>query len=209
MANNEIQLRNRTLDSFKSKLTGGGARANLFECVIPVPTWAKPDGVVDFDEKLRMLVKTAGLPASTVSPIPVPFRGRTLNIAGDRSFDSWTITVINDTDFGIRRMIEKWMNGINKHQDTSGYINPNGTNGYQQDITVHQLGRAPYTGASNANTNVPILRTYKLYGAWPSGVGAIPLSYDDVNSIEQYDVTFEIQWWEAFKAGANGANDLR
>ncbi|WJZ48400.1 tail tube monomer [Synechococcus phage DSL-LC02] len=204
----EIQLRNRTLDSFKSKLTGGGARPNLFECVITPPTWARPDGVNDFDEKLRLLVKTAGLPASNISPIQIPFRGRTLSVAGDRSFDSWTITVINDSDFGIRRCFEKWMNGINKHQDTSGYINPNGTDGYQQTIAVHQLGRSPYTKGDTGSTAVPVLRSYKLYGCWPSNVGAIPLSYDDTNSIEQYDVTFEVQWWEAFKS-SQGEADLR
>jgi len=204
----EIKLKNRTLDSFKSKLTGGGARPNLFECVIPVPTWARPDGVNDFDEKLRLLVKTAGLPASTISPIQIPFRGRTLSVAGDRSFDSWTITVINDADFGIRRCFEKWMNGINKHEDTSGYINPNGTDGYQQTIAVHQLGRSPYVKGNISNSAVPVLRSYKLYGAWPSNVGAIPLSYDETNSIEQYDVTFEVQWWEAFKT-SQGEADLR
>lgn len=201
---NEIPLRARTLDNFKSKLTGGGTRANLFECAIPFPSWAQPDGVPDLKEKLSMLVKTAALPGSTVSAIPIPFRGRVLNVAGDRTFESWTVTVINDTDFAIRRMFEKWMNGINKHSDTSGYTNPNS---YQQNIDVYQLGRAPYSG-NNSSTNLPILRTYKMYGAFPTSVGSIPLSYDSTDTIEQYDVTFEIQWWEAFKAGASGGSDL-
>lgn len=201
---NEIPLRSRTLDSFKSKLTGGGARPNLFECYIPFPTWANPDGVTDFPDKMRMLVKTAALPGSNISPIPIPFRGRVLNVAGDRTFESWTVTVINDTDFSIRRMFEKWMNGINKHSDTSGYINPTS---YQKDLEVYQLGRAAYT-TGNAARNVPILRRYRMYGAFPTNVGSIPLSYDQTDTIEQYDVTFELQWWEAFKSGANGANDL-
>jgi hypothetical protein len=205
MANQNIPLRNRTLDSFKSKLTGGGTRPNLFECVIPVPSFAVPSGVSDFNDKLRMLVKTASLPASTLGTIPVPFRGRVLNIAGDRTFDAWTITVINDTDFAIRRMVEKWMNGINKHSDTSGYINPNT---YQKDIIVHQLGRAPFD-VGDTSSNVPILRTYKMYGAFPTEVSAIDLSYDSTDSIEEYNVTFQIQWWEAFRAGANGGKDLQ
>lgn len=204
MSNQNIPLRSRTLDSFKSKLTGGGARPNLFECVIPVPSWAQPQGVKDFPDKLRMLVKTAALPASTVGVIPVPFRGRTLNVAGDRTFDSWTITVINDTDFGIRRFFEKWMNGINKHSDTSGYINPND---YQRDILVRQLGRAPYKAGQN-NGNVPILRTYKMYGAFPTNITAIDLSYDTTDSIEEYQVEFQINWWEALREGANGSRDL-
>lgn len=204
MANQEIPLRNRTLDSFKSKLTGGGTRPNLFECIIPYPSWATPDGVTDLNDKMRMLVKTAALPASTISPIPVPFRGRTLIVAGDRTFESWTVTIINDTDFALRRVFEKWMNGINKHSDTSGYINPNL---YQTDLLVHQLGRAPIT-RGNTSGNVPILRTYKMYGCFPSSVGSIPLGYDQTDTIEQYDVTFEVQWWEALKAGANGGRDL-
>jgi len=204
MSNQNIPLKSRTLDSFKSKLTGGGARPNLFECVIPVPTWAKPDGVSDFNDKLRMLVKTAALPASTLGTIPVPFRGRVLNIAGDRTFDAWTITVINDTDFAIRRMFEKWMNGINKHSDTSGYINPTS---YQEDLLVHQLGRAAFKSGRTSG-NVPILRSYKMYGAFPTEVSSIDLSYDSTDSIEEYNVTFQLQWWEAFKAGANGAKDL-
>jgi len=204
MANNEIPLKNRTLDGFKSKLTGGGTRPNLFECVIPYPTWAKPDGVTDLNDKMRMLVKTAALPGSTISPIPVPFRGRTLMVAGDRTFESWTVTVINDTDFALRRVFEKWMNGINKHSDTSGYIDPNS---YQQDLHVHQLGRSPYKSGKTSG-NVPILRTYKMYGCWPSNVSSIPLSYDQTDSIEQYDVTFEVQWWEALKSGAKGSTDL-
>jgi len=204
MSNQNIPLKNRTLDSFKSKLTGGGARPNLFECEIPVPRFAQPDGVKDFDDKLRMLVKTAALPASTLGMIPVPFRGRTLNVAGDRTFDSWTITVINDTDFGIRRMFEKWMNGINKHADTSGFVNPTD---YQKEILVYQLGRAHYKKGPTGG-NMPILRTYKLYGAFPTNITAIDLSYDTTDSIEEYQVEFQMNWWEALKEGPNGARDL-
>jgi hypothetical protein len=75
-------------------------------------------------EKTRFLVKAANLPASTLSVIDIPFRGRNLKIAGDRTFDPWTITVINDTDFRIRNAFEKWMNYINKHEDNSGQTDP-------------------------------------------------------------------------------------
>ncbi len=198
----QINVNARTLDRFKSKLTGGGARPNLFECVIPVPRWAKPDNVDDFKDKMRMLVKTAALPASNIGTIPVPFRGRVLNVAGDRTFESWTIDVINDTDFAIRRMFEKWMNGINKHSNTSGFVDPSD---YQRDIMVHQLGRAPYQGRNEGR--VPILRTYKMYGCFPSSIGSIPLSYDQTDTIEQYSVTFEIQWWEPLTK--RGKKDLK
>ena len=199
----QFLVNSRTLDKFKSKLTGGGARANLFECEIPIPDFAKPDNVTDLNDKMRMLVKTAALPGSTVASIPIPFRGRVLNVAGDRTFESWTVTIINDTDFALRRVFEKWMNGMNRHSDTSGFVNPSD---YQKDIMVSQLGRAPYK-SSGSSGNVPILRTYKMYGCFPSSVGSIPLSYDSSDTIEQYDVTFEIQWWEALKSG--GTSDVR
>ena len=110
----------RTISNFKSKLTGGGARANLFEVVLTFPDTAQPDSAVL--EKARFLVKAANLPASNVSPIEVPFRGRILKIAGDRTFDSWTVTVINDTDFAIRSAFERWQNTINRLSDNTGLV---------------------------------------------------------------------------------------
>ncbi len=106
----------RKITDFKSKLSGGGARPNLFEVILSFPAAAPADANVL--DKARFLVKTAALPASNISPIEVPFRGRTLKIAGDRTFDTWTITVINDTDFAIRSAFENWMNTINKVSDT-------------------------------------------------------------------------------------------
>ena len=92
----------RKITDFKSKLTGGGARSNLFECELAFPQAVNVEGLNDILNKARFLVKAANLPASNVAPIEVPFRGRVLKIAGDRTFDTWTITVINDTDFAIR-----------------------------------------------------------------------------------------------------------
>ena len=124
----------RTISNFKSKLTGGGARANLFEVVLTFPDVAQPDSAVL--EKARFLVKGANLPASNVAQIEVPFRGRVLKIAGDRTFDSWTVTVINDTDFAIRSAFERWSNTINRLSDNTGLTNPAD---YQADAYVYQL----------------------------------------------------------------------
>ena len=126
----------RTISNFKSKLTGGGARANLFEVVLTFPDVAQPDSAVL--EKARFLVKGANLPASNVAQIEVPFRGRVLKIAGDRTFDSWTVTVINDTDFAIRSAFERWSNTINRLSDNTGLTNPAD---YQTDLFVEQLDR--------------------------------------------------------------------
>ena len=89
----------RKITDFKSKLTGGGARSNLFEVELAFPPTVGVEGLNDILNKARFLVKAANLPASNVAPIEVPFRGRILKVAGDRTFDTWTITVINDTDF--------------------------------------------------------------------------------------------------------------
>ena len=126
----------RTISDFKTKLTGGGARANLFEVVLTFPDAAQPPS--DVLDKSRFLVKGARLPASNIAQIEVPFRGRVLKIAGDRTFDSWTVTVINDTDFAIRSAFENWMNTINKLNDNTGLVNPAD---YQADAIVFQLDR--------------------------------------------------------------------
>ena len=127
MANLNIpNTKDRTLDAFKGKMVGGGARPNLFECELffpddAIPTDSSTDEIAD---KSRFLVKAAQLPASNIEPILVPFRGRNLKIAGDRTFDAWTVTVINDTDFSIRSAFEKWMNSINRLSDATGANNP-------------------------------------------------------------------------------------
>jgi hypothetical protein len=124
---NTPSFSSRTLEDFKARLIGGAARPNLFEVELTFPNFATEgtsgDNTTDqtrtVSELSRFMIKTANLPASNVGVIEVPFRGRTLKIAGDRTFDVWTVTVINDVDFSIRTAFEKWMNAINKHDDNS------------------------------------------------------------------------------------------
>ena len=181
----------RTISDFKSKLTGGGARANLFEVVLTFPDAAQPPQEVL--DKSRFLVKGARLPASNIAQIEVPFRGRVLKIAGDRTFDSWTVTVINDTDFAIRSAFENWMNTINKLNDNTGLTNPAE---YQADAFVFQLDRDGQT-----------LRKYRFYDTFPTQVGPIELSYD-AQGIQEFTVELQVQWWEATKGtGANAGGE--
>ena len=172
----------RTISNFKSKLTGGGARSNLFEVVLTFPDAAKP--AQDVLEKARFLVKGANLPASNVAQIEVPFRGRVLKIAGDRTFDSWTVTVINDTDFAIRSAFERWSNTINRLSDNTGLTNPAD---YQADAYVYQLDRDGST-----------LRSYRFYDTFPTQVGPIELSYD-AQGVQEFTVELQVQYWEAIK----------
>ena len=178
----------RTISNFKSKLTGGGARANLFEVVLTFPDAAQPDS--DVLEKARFLVKGANLPASNVAQIEVPFRGRVLKIAGDRTFDSWTVTVINDTDFAIRSAFERWSNTINRLSDNTGLTNPAD---YQSDAYVYQLDRDGST-----------LRSYRFYDTFPTQVGPIELSYD-AQGIQEFTVELQVQYWEAIKGSGPNA----
>ena len=181
----------RTISNFKSKLTGGGARANLFEVVLTFPDTSQPDSAVL--DKSRFLVKGANLPASNVAQIEVPFRGRVLKIAGDRTFDSWTVTVINDTDFAIRSAFEKWQNTINRLSDNTGLVNPAD---YQADAYVYQLDRDGST-----------LRSYRFYDTFPTQVGPIELSYD-ASGIQEFTVELQVQYWEAIKGtGPNAGGD--
>ena len=172
----------RTISDFKSKLTGGGARANLFEVVLTFPDAAQP--AQDVLDKSRFLVKGARLPASNIAQIEVPFRGRVLKIAGDRTFDSWTVTVINDTDFAIRSAFENWMNTINKLSDNTGLVNPAD---YQADAFVFQLDR---DGQS--------ISKYRFYDTFPTQVGPIELSYD-AQGIQEFTVELQVQYIEILK----------
>ena len=181
----------RKITDFKSKLTGGGARANLFEVVLNFPDAAQPDS--DTLEKSRFLVKGANMPASNIQQIEVPFRGRVLKIAGDRTFDSWTVTVINDTDFAIRSAMERWMNVINRVSDNTGLTDPAT---YQADAYVMQLDR-----------DGSVLRTYRFYDVFPTQVTPIDLGYD-AQGIQEFTVELQVQWWEATKGTGDNAGGV-
>ena len=185
----------RKISDFKSKLTGGGARPNLFEVVLAFPDGLGIEGgVVD---NARFLVKAAALPASTIAPIDIPFRGRILKIAGDRTFETWTITVMNDSSFEIRSAFEKWMNFINKMDDGTGVTDPVA---YQKDAVVHKLDR---TGE--------ILRSYKFWDIFPTNISTIDLSYETTDTIEEFTVELQVHWWEAYKGTGSsaGGEDIR
>ena len=179
----------RTISDFKSKLTGGGARPNLFEVELAFPEAVRVDNEVL--EKSRFLVKAAALPASTIAPIEIPFRGRILKVAGDRTFETWTITVINDVDFSIRSAFEKWMNTINKMTDATGLTDPTL---YQKDAIVKQLDR-----------DGSVLRSYKFWDIFPTNISTIDLSYETTDTIQEFTVELQVHYWEAFRGTASQA----
>lgn len=177
----------RTISDFKNKLSGGGARPNLFEVVLAFPTSSPAaDGVL---EKARYMVKAAALPASNIAPIDVAFRGRILKVAGDRTFDTWTITVLNDVDFSTRAAFERWMNSMNNVGDATGATNPSD---YMAEAYVYQLDRQG-----------DVMRKYRFYDVFPSNISEIPLSYDSSDQIEEFTVELQVQYWEAIGNGGD------
>jgi len=129
------------------------------------------------------MCKAAQLPASVIPAITIPFRGRQVHVAGDRTFEPWTITIINDTNFAIRNAFERWMNGINNHRLNTGLTTPTS---YQADMTVEQLDKTGIT-----------LKRYDFRGTFPTVVSAIEVSYDNENSIEEFTVELQVLYWES------------
>ncbi len=195
----------RTITAFKSKLSGGGARPNLFEVEIPSfpeaagqNTWRTGDN--QEADTFKFLCKAASLPASQVTPVEIPFRGRILKVAGDRTFETWSTTIINDENFLIRNAFETWMQGISKNSNATGASNPSA---YMTYALVHQLGRGADQGRSSTGASAAVdgsaiapLKTYTFFDIFPTTISAIDLSYENTDAIEEYSVEFQVQYWE-------------
>ena len=191
-----ITHRDRTIVDFRNKMTGGGARSNLFEVNIKYPD--NIAGLIgDATGEGEFLIKAAEIPASNIGNIPVPFRGRVLPVAGDRTFDPWTVTVINDTNFIIRDAMEKWSNSINDIQTAQGTLNPEN---YQTVATVSQLSR----GGKKETDKIDILRQYIFSGIYPNVVSSIPLDYGATDQIEEFQVTFNYLFYEILDKDGSG-----
>tara|TARA_R100000697_G_scaffold122950_1_gene153839 strand:+ start:1025 stop:1555 length:531 start_codon:yes stop_codon:yes gene_type:complete len=169
-----------TLDEFKANLIGGGARANQFRVTFNTPGAIATGLDV---RKASFLIKAAALPGQTIGEIAIPFRGRNLYIAGDREFETWDTTVINDTDFMVRNGIERWLNAINDLAANTGLTN---VADYTADLVVEQLDR-----------DDTVLKSYILRSCFPQATAAIDLSYETVNAIEEFTVTWRYTHFEA------------
>ncbi len=190
---------NKTISQFKSALIGGGARPNLFE----VELTTLPAGISWDADSFRYMCKAAQLPAQNVANIDVPFRGRIFKVAGDRTIDTWTVTIINDEGFVLRNAFEEWANLIAKLETNLGATDPSA---YMTNAKVFQLGRGSTTSSqsSEGNSNA-VLKEYEFIDIWPSNVQAIDLSYDSTDTIEEFTVEFQVQSFKQIAAGgANG-----
>lgn len=165
------------VDDFKAQLTGGGARANLFRATITFPAFAAGNL-----ELTSFMCSAAQLPGSKIEVVDVPFRGRSIKIAGDRSFDPWTVTIINDVNFRIRNSMERWMGGMGDNKENTGLQIPSQ---YKADMFVEQLDKSG-----------SVVKKYDFRGAFPSQIAPIDLSYETANAIEQFTVQFDFDYWE-------------
>ena len=187
---------NKTLSQFKSTLLGGGARPNLFE----VELTTLPAGITWDPETFRYLCKAAALPASNIAQIDVPFRGRIFKVAGDRTFDVWQVTVINDEDFKLSTAFEEWMNQISKLDNNLGATDPSA---YMTNATVFQLGRGSAKNSKdNAGSSNAVLKEYEFVDIFPTAVSAIDLSYDSSDAIEEFTVDFQVQSFNLVAGGS-------
>ena len=186
----DLSFANRDITKFREKLNAGGVRSNLFEVEIP----NIPGGGADVSDEIRFLVKAANIPESQIGNIPVPFRGRVLPIAGDRTFAPWTVTIIND-DFKIRDTMEKWSAFINDLVLANGNVNPAD---YQRNGIVKQLSRE-----KGLEKEKMILRQYNFIGIYPNTISEIPLDYGATDQIEEFQVTFNYLFYEVVSPTGN------
>ena len=186
---------NKTISQFKSQLIGGGARPNLFE----VELTTLPAGIAWPADNFRYMCKAAQLPASVIANIDIPFRGRIFKVAGDRTIEPWSITIINDEDFRIRKAMEEWVDLIAKLENNLGATDPSA---YMVNAKVFQLGRgATPSSQTNAGDRNSVLREYEFIDIFPTSVSSIDLSYDSSDTIEEFTVDFQVQSFAFVDAG--------
>ena len=178
---------NKTISQFKSALIGGGARPNLFE----VELTTIPGGISWDADNFRYMCKAAQLPASNIAAIDIPFRGRIFKVAGDRTIDTWTVTIINDENFKLRNAFEEWTQLIAKLDNNLGATQPES---YMTNAKVFQLGRGSKPSSTNSTGEAnAVLKEYEFIDIFPTTVGEIALSYDTGDTIEEFDVEFQVQ----------------
>ena len=179
---------------------GQGVKPNMFLINIAFPEQIKLESE---DQKLtNILCKSAALPGSNLGVIEVPFRGRTVKIAGDRTFDTWTTTFFNDKDFKLRSFFEQWANSINTHEgNTAPLFTPNNSDGYMADLGVKQLEK-------DASEEGAFLREYTLKYCFPTNVSPIDLAYDSNDQIEEFSVEWQYSYFTAQAGTRSGVSGI-
>lgn len=207
----------KNIIDFKTALLRGGARPNLFRVTLQFPDAVLQSHLISADaarERSTFLVKAAQIPSSNLGVIEVPFKGRMLKVAGDRTFDPWSVTVINDGDFSLRKLFEDWsrrINALSENVSSLGYTSSDNSLAYCKDMVVTQLSREVIQERESTPTGVVppgvdnevVVRSYRYYDAWPSSISAIDLNYESNNQIEEFTVEFQYQYYEVIATPSN------
>jgi hypothetical protein len=164
------------INQFRGKLGAGGTRPNQFLVTLSFP------GAVGGSGEDSILVTSASIPASTVNPTIIQYRGREVKFAGERIFDPWTISIANDTSMKLRTLFERWSDLMNNRVNNGGSTVPST---YYVDMSVEQLDR-----------NDAVIRKYNLYNAFPITVSDIQLAYNLNDVISEFSVTFQYSHFE-------------
>ena len=188
-----------TIDNFKAGVTSDFARPNLFQVDLAFPTGITGLGNKALQNQGKFTVRAANLPSSQIGVIEVPFRGRVLKIAGDRTFEPWTITIMNDSKFVLRSAFELWASSIQAYNENftaaATLGNEDDSTGYFADMVVHQLARSTEKGESGKQE---ILKSYKFYNIFPSAIAAIDLDFGNNDAVEEFTVEMQVQYWTPF-----------
>ena len=189
-----------TIDDFKANVASDFARPNLFQVDL-----AFPSGIINNASLVNLgkfTVRAANLPSSQIGVIEVPFRGRVLKIAGDRTFEPWTITVQNYSNFALRNAFELWAAAIQAYNENftsaAGLGDADDSTGYFADMSVHQLARDVKDGEKPK-----VLKSYKFYNVFPSNIAAIDLDYGNNDAIEEFTVELQTQYWTPLTPTSN------
>lgn len=174
------------INDIRAGLRLGGARPTLFQVQITNPINGASDRIAPF------LIRSTSLPASTINSIEIPYFGRKIKVAGDRTFDTWSVTVMNDEDFAIRQTMEEWHNSINALQTNLNLSPDNSPSNYKSTAIVTQFSK---TGEA--------LRVYKFNGIFPVEIAPIELDWETTDAIETFGVTFAYDWHEV-EGGVTG-----
>ena len=189
-----------TIDDFKANVASDFARPNLFQVDL-----AFPSGIINNASLINLgkfTVRAANLPSSQIGVIEVPFRGRVLKIAGDRTFEPWTITVQNDSNFALRNAFEIWASSIQAYNENftsaAGLGDQDDSSGYFADMSVHQLARDVKDGEKPK-----VLKSYRFYNVFPSNIAAIDLDFGNNDAIEEFTVELQTQYWTPLTPTSN------
>jgi hypothetical protein len=177
------------ISEFKAALIGGGYRPNQFRVELSFPNYVGAGALAG--QQAQFLCKAAQLPASIIENVPLSYRGRPVNVAGERAFEPWTVSIYADTSFNIRNALEQWSDGIQNYDTTLGKTVPTE---YQVDLTVHALDRSGAT-----------IKSYKFYDAYPTMVAPMILDFEQNNQVGLFDVTFQYNYFTSATGREGGS----